>query len=138
MCKRVKMNSYEPFVRDKPMKFVTHSWYNKTFSFGTPFEFLKTYKIFQCSCSRYSESVSAVAVSISSSTSFFFCLAALLTVPVQVEFGLSLLLRSCRSHPILTFASSYLPLLRCLSFVRRRWVYIPTGGSCSLSRRFVR
>ena len=42
MCKRVKLNSYEPFVRDKNMKFVTHSWYNKTLSFGTPFEFLKT------------------------------------------------------------------------------------------------
>ena len=48
MCKRVKLNSYEPFVRDKTMKFVTHSWYNKTLSFGTPFEFLKRYKIFQC------------------------------------------------------------------------------------------
>ena len=48
MCKRVKLNSYEPIVRDKNMKFVTHSWYNKTLSFGTPFEFLKTYKIFQC------------------------------------------------------------------------------------------
>ena len=48
MCKRLKLNSYEPFVRDKNMKFVTHSWYNKTLSFGTPFEFLKTYKIFQC------------------------------------------------------------------------------------------
>ena len=47
MRKRVKLNSYEPFVRDKNMKFVTHSWYNKTVSFGTPFEFLKTYKIFQ-------------------------------------------------------------------------------------------
>ena len=48
MCKRVKLNSYEPFVRDKNMKFVTHSWYNKTLSFGTPIEFLKTYIIFQC------------------------------------------------------------------------------------------
>ena len=48
MCKRVKLNSYEPIVRDKNMKFVTHSWYNKTLSFGTPFEFLKTYKFFQC------------------------------------------------------------------------------------------
>ena len=47
MYKRVKLNSYEPFARDKNMKFVTHSWYNKTLSFGTPFEFLKTYKIFQ-------------------------------------------------------------------------------------------
>ena len=48
MCKRVKLNSYEPFVRDKSTKFVTHSWYNNTLSFGTPFVFLKTYKIFQC------------------------------------------------------------------------------------------
>ena len=48
MCKRVKLNSYEPFVRDKTMKFVTHSWYNKRLSFGTPFVFLKTYKNFQC------------------------------------------------------------------------------------------
>ena len=48
MRKRVKLNSYEPFVRDKNMKFVTHSWYNKILSFGTPFELLKTYKIFQC------------------------------------------------------------------------------------------
>ena len=47
MRKRVKLNSYEPFVRDKNMKFVTHSWYNKILSFGTPFELLKTYKIFQ-------------------------------------------------------------------------------------------
>ena len=48
MRKRVKLNSYEPFARDKNMKFVTHSWYNKILSFGTPFELLKTYKIFQC------------------------------------------------------------------------------------------
>ena len=38
MCKKVKLNSFQPFVRDKNMKFVTHSWYNKTLSFGTPFE----------------------------------------------------------------------------------------------------
>ena len=42
------MNSYEPFVRDKNMKFVTHSWYNKTLSFGTPFKFLKMCKNFRC------------------------------------------------------------------------------------------
>ena len=54
MRKRVKLNSYEPFVRDKNMKFVTHSWYNKILSFGTPFELLKTYKIFQCK--RFSSS----------------------------------------------------------------------------------
>ena len=33
MRKRVKLNSYEPLVRDKNMKFVTRSWYNKIFPF---------------------------------------------------------------------------------------------------------
>ena len=49
MCKRVKLNSYEPLVRDKNMKFVTHNWYNNIFHFGTPFEFLKRcmYNFFQ-------------------------------------------------------------------------------------------
>ena len=35
MRKRVKLNSYEPLVRDKNMKFVTRSWYNKIFPFVT-------------------------------------------------------------------------------------------------------
>ena len=48
MRKRVKLNSYEPLVRDKNMKFVTRSWYNKIFPFVKPFEFLKRNKIFQC------------------------------------------------------------------------------------------
>ena len=52
MRKRVKLNSYEPLVRDKNMKFVTHSWYkvpyNKIFPFVKPFEFLKRNKNFQC------------------------------------------------------------------------------------------
>ena len=47
-CKRVKLNSYEPLVRDKNMKFVTRSWYNKIFPFVKPFEFLKRNKNFQC------------------------------------------------------------------------------------------
>ena len=54
MCKRVKLNSYEPFVRDKIMKFVTHSWYDKIFPFGTTFDSLKRNKTFQC---RYSISM---------------------------------------------------------------------------------
>ena len=48
MRKRVKLNSYEPLVRDKSMKFVTRSWYNKIFPFVKPFEFLKTNEVFQC------------------------------------------------------------------------------------------
>ena len=48
MRKRVKLNSYEPLVRDKSMKFVTRSWYNKIFPFVKPFEFLKRNKNFQC------------------------------------------------------------------------------------------
>ena len=47
MRKRVKLNSYEPLVRDKSMKFVTRSWYNKIFPFVKPFEFLKRNKNFQ-------------------------------------------------------------------------------------------
>ena len=68
MRKKVKLNSYEPLVRDKSMKFVTRSWYNKIFPFVKPFEFLKRNKIFQCrktdGSSRYFESRSAVAVSV--------------------------------------------------------------------------
>ena len=48
MCKRVKLNSYEPLVRDKIMKFVTRSRYNKIFPFVKTFEFFKRNKNFQC------------------------------------------------------------------------------------------
>ena len=57
MHKRVKLNSYEPLVRDKNMKFVTRSWYNKIFPFVKPFEFLKRNKIFQCELHKIKASV---------------------------------------------------------------------------------
>ena len=53
MRKRVKLNSYEPLVHDKNMKFVTRSWYNKIFPFVKPFEFLKRNKFFQCWSTRF-------------------------------------------------------------------------------------
>ena len=47
MRKRVKLNSYEPLVRDKNMRFVARSWYNKIFPFVKPFAGNKWYKNFQ-------------------------------------------------------------------------------------------
>ena len=60
MRKRVKLNSYEPLVCDKNMKFVARSWYNKIFPFVKPFEFLKRNKNFQCSARKTSDVIADI------------------------------------------------------------------------------